>query len=60
MFKDRHMWMAGFHDEDKFDAFAKTLTLDGLAGKITCPYLSVAGEDDDSARSSIPTSCTRA
>ena len=47
MFKDRYMWMAGFHDEDKFDAFAKTLTLDGLAGKITCPYLSVAGEDDD-------------
>jgi pimeloyl-ACP methyl ester carboxylesterase len=39
--------MAGFHDEDKFDAFAEKLTLDGLAGKITCPYLSVAGEDDD-------------
>ena len=47
MFKDRYMWMAGYHDEDKFDAFAKKLTLEGLAAKIKCPYLSVAGEDDD-------------
>ena len=47
MFKDRYMWMAGYRDEDEFDEFAKKLTLEGLAAKITCPYLSVAGEDDD-------------
>jgi pimeloyl-ACP methyl ester carboxylesterase len=39
--------MAGYHDEDAFDEFAKKLTLEGLGAKITCPYLSVAGEDDD-------------
>lgn len=47
VFKDRYMWMAGYHDEDAFDEFAKKLTLEGLGAKITCPYLSVAGEDDD-------------
>ena len=47
VFKDRYMWMAGYHDEDAFDEFAKKLTLEGLGAKITCPYLSVAGGDDD-------------
>ena len=47
VFKDRYMWMAGYHDEDAFDEFAKKLTLEGLGAKITCPYLSVAVEDDD-------------
>jgi dienelactone hydrolase len=47
VFKDRYMWMAGYHDENAFDEFAKKLTLEGLGAKITCPYLSVAGEDDD-------------
>jgi dipeptidyl aminopeptidase/acylaminoacyl peptidase len=47
MFKDRYMWMAGYHDEDAFDAFAEKLTLEGLGARIACPYLSVAGEDDD-------------
>jgi dipeptidyl aminopeptidase/acylaminoacyl peptidase len=47
VFKDRYMWMVGYHDEDAFDEFAKKLTLEGLGAKITCPYLSVAGEDDD-------------
>lgn len=47
MFKDRYMWMAGYEDEDKFDEFAKKLTLEGLGEKIKCPYMSVAGEDDD-------------
>jgi dienelactone hydrolase len=58
VFKDRYMWMAGYHDEDAFDEFAKKLTLEGLGAKITCPYLSVAGEDDDLSPSSTPTSCT--
>jgi dipeptidyl aminopeptidase/acylaminoacyl peptidase len=47
MFKDRYMWMAGFDDEAKFDEFAKKLTLEGLGAKIKCPYLMVAGEDED-------------
>lgn len=47
MFKDRYMWMAGYEDEEKFDEFAKKLTLKGLGAKIRCPYMSVAGEDDD-------------
>lgn len=47
MFKDRYMWMAGYEDEDAFDAFARKLTLEGLGPKIECPYLIVAGEDDD-------------
>lgn len=46
VFKDRFMWMAGYNDEAKFDAFMKKLTLDGLGTKVKCPYLTVAGEDD--------------
>ena len=41
------MWMAGYDDEDKFDKFAQTLTLEGLGAKIECPYLIVAGGDDE-------------
>ena len=47
MFKDRYMWMAGYDDEAKFDEFAKTLTLEGLGPRVRCPYLMVAGEDED-------------
>lgn len=47
MFKDRYMWMAGYDDEAAFDRFAKKLALDGLGARIKCPYLIVAGEDDD-------------
>ena len=47
VFKDRFMWMAGYDDEGEFDRFAEKLTLEGLGAKITCPYLSAAGEDDD-------------
>lgn len=45
-FKLRFMYMAGYQDEAEFDKFAKTLSLRGVAEKITCPYLVVAGEDD--------------
>lgn len=45
-FKLRFMYMAGFEDEDEFDKFAQTLSLRGLGEKITCPYLALAGEDD--------------
>lgn len=45
-FKSRYMWMAGYEDESKFDKFAETLTVQGLGTKIKCPFLIVAGEDD--------------
>jgi dienelactone hydrolase len=46
-FKKRFMWMANYNDEDKFDAFAKTLTWEGHAEKIRAPYLVVAGHADE-------------
>src|SRR3990172_8186271 len=47
IFRERYMWMAGYDDEEKFNAFAKKLTLEGLGGKIQCPFLIQAGEDDE-------------
>jgi hypothetical protein len=41
------MAMSGYDDEDAFDEFAKTLHLNGVGPGITCPYLVVAGEEDD-------------
>ena len=46
-FKLRFMYMAGYEDEDKFDKFANTLTLEGIGEQIKCPYLAIAGEDDE-------------
>jgi len=46
-FKLNYMYMSGYDDEAAFDEFAKTLTLKGVASKITCSYLVVAGEDDE-------------
>ena len=46
-FKLNYMYMSGYDDEAAFDEFAKTLTLKGVASKISCPYLIVAGEDDE-------------
>ncbi len=46
-FKLRYMYMTGYEDEEAFDAFAQTLTLEGVGAKIGCPFLVVAGEDDD-------------
>jgi len=46
-YKKRFMYMAGFTDEDKFDAFRRTLTWEGHADKIRVPYLCVAGEWDE-------------
>ncbi len=46
-FKLNYMYMSGYDDEAAFDEFAKTLTLARVASKITCPYLIVAGEDDE-------------
>ena len=46
-FKLNYMYMSGYNDEAAFDEFAKTLTLKGVTSKITCPYMVVAGEDDE-------------
>jgi hypothetical protein len=47
-FKNRFMYMAGYDDEDKFDAVAPDLvTVEGLGKLIHCPYLAVGGEDDE-------------
>lgn len=46
-FKRRFMYMAGYADEDAFDAFARTLTWEGHAERIRAPYLCVAGEADE-------------
>ena len=45
-FKLRFMYMAGYQDEDEFDKFAQTMSLEGYGQKIKCPYLVTAGEDD--------------
>ena len=45
-FKLRFMYMAGFTEEAEFDKFAQTLSLKGVGEKIKCPYLVLAGEDD--------------
>ncbi|HXQ52349.1 MAG TPA: alpha/beta hydrolase [Stellaceae bacterium] len=46
-FKMRFMYMAGFEDERKFDAFMRKFTLLPQAGKIKCPVLIQAGDDDE-------------
>jgi fermentation-respiration switch protein FrsA (DUF1100 family) len=46
-FKMRFMYMAGYTDEEKFDKFMPKLDLRPIAHKITCPYLAVAGGDDE-------------
>ena len=46
-FKLNYMYMSGYDDEAKFDEFCKTLTLEGVAAKIQCPYMAAAGEDDE-------------
>jgi fermentation-respiration switch protein FrsA (DUF1100 family) len=41
------MYMAGYEDEDAFDDFRQSLTWEGYAEKIRCPYLCLAGEADE-------------
>jgi dienelactone hydrolase len=45
-FKMRFMYMAGYTDEAAFDRFAATLTPLPSAERIRCPYLVLAGEED--------------
>jgi dienelactone hydrolase len=47
-FKSRFMYMSGYaHDEAAFDSFARTMSLDAVAPDVHCPFLVVAGEEDD-------------
>jgi fermentation-respiration switch protein FrsA (DUF1100 family) len=47
-FKTRFMYMAGYEDEQAFDAAAPDLiTVEGLGERIRCPYLAIGGEDDE-------------
>jgi dipeptidyl aminopeptidase/acylaminoacyl peptidase len=46
-FKVRFMYMAGYEDEAAFDEFRQTLTWEGYAERIRCPYLCLAGEADE-------------
>jgi len=46
-FKKRFMYMAGYTDEDAFDMFRKSLTWEGHAERIRCPYLCLAGEAEE-------------
>jgi dienelactone hydrolase len=46
-FKMNYMYMSGYDDEAAFDEFARTLSLKGVTARITCPYMVVAGEDDE-------------
>ncbi|ACC80676.1 alpha/beta hydrolase [Nostoc punctiforme] len=48
-FKLRFMYMSGYTDEEKFDKFIQHINAEGLGAKLKCPYLVVAGEDDDFA-----------
>ncbi|MGH7875293.1 MAG: alpha/beta hydrolase family protein [Candidatus Binatia bacterium] len=46
-FKLNYMYMSGYDDEAAFDEFCQTLSLRGVTSKISCPYMVVAGEDDE-------------
>ncbi|HEV8016721.1 MAG TPA: CocE/NonD family hydrolase [Stellaceae bacterium] len=46
-FKKRFMWMAGYTDEAKFDAFIRGFTWEGHVERIKCPYLCLAGEAEE-------------
>jgi dipeptidyl aminopeptidase/acylaminoacyl peptidase len=46
-FKARFMYMAGMHDEAVFDKLASSMDLTPVAGSVRCPYMVVAGENDE-------------
>jgi pimeloyl-ACP methyl ester carboxylesterase len=45
-FKARFMFMSGYEDEAAFDAFCQKIDLRPFAPKIVCPYMAIAGEND--------------
>ena len=46
-FKMRFMYMAGYDDEEKFDAFKQKFTIMPALDRIVCPVLVQGGEDDE-------------
>ena len=47
-FKSRFMYMSGYSDDEAgFDGFARTMSLEPIAPDVRCPFLIVAGEEDD-------------
>jgi pimeloyl-ACP methyl ester carboxylesterase len=46
-FKARFMAMAGLNDERAFDELASAMDLRPVAGSVRCPYLVVAGQNDE-------------
>jgi pimeloyl-ACP methyl ester carboxylesterase len=45
-FKARFMYMSGFEDETAFDEFCQKIDLRPFAPQIKCPYMVIAGEND--------------
>jgi fermentation-respiration switch protein FrsA (DUF1100 family) len=45
-FKARFMFMSGYDDEAAFDRFCKKIDLRPVAPKLQCPYMVIAGEND--------------
>jgi pimeloyl-ACP methyl ester carboxylesterase len=45
-FKARFMFMSGYDDEAAFDRFCKKIDLRPVVPKIKCPYMVIAGEND--------------
>ncbi len=48
--KLRMMFMTGLQNEEEMNRFAQSWSVLGLGPKIKCPYLAVAGEDDQLSR----------
>lgn len=46
-FKQRFMFMSDIQDEAEFDRFRQSISWDGYAQKIRCPYLCLSGESDE-------------
>lgn len=45
-FKARFMFMSGYDDEAAFDRFCQKIDLRPVAPKLVCPYMVIAGEND--------------
>jgi len=45
-FKERFMWMAGYDDEDEFNAFMSEMTLENILDNVKCPTLLTVGSND--------------
>ena len=48
-YKNRFMFMAGYEDEDQFDAFMRGFDLRTRVSNLTCPFMVLGGELDELA-----------